>query len=123
MVVPLADHIIGMRQFHRLCEEQTALEISPKASFATRARQPKSIDSRLEGYAVPVDQQIRIIYDLDTREEIARYKYFSTPGGRVGGLPMLGGRYTCSAAQDKHFDSDKYRALEKQINLSYGELS
>ncbi len=121
LIGPFVDHIVGMRQFERLCDEETRLQISPAAVNTKRARGLDAQSETLEGYFIPINRQIRRIIDLDTGEQIAQYKYFSTPGGRIGGLLMLGGRYTCSAKQRGHIDEEKYDALAAQTNLTFGE--
>lgn len=122
IVAPFLDHIVGMRQFQKLCAEQTHMTINAQANKTTRAREPLAVTEHLEGFVIPIDRQARKIFDLDTGEMIAEYKYFDTPGGRIGGLPMLGGRYSCSAAQKGHFDEEKLKKFRSQVNLTYGEL-
>jgi hypothetical protein len=123
LVGPFVDHIVGMRQFEKLCSEDGRLEISPAAANTKRARELDSRSEAVKGYVIPIDRQIRRIIDLDTGEQIAQYKYFSTPGGRIGGLPMLGGRDTCSAAQRGHVDEKAFDALAAQTKLTYTNLS
>ncbi|MDT8993065.1 hypothetical protein RQP54_19485 [Curvibacter sp. APW13] len=121
LVGPLADHLIGMWQFEKICAEDGRLEISPAAANTKRARELDAQSETLKGYAIPIDRQVRRIIDLDTGEQIAQYKYFSTSGGVVGSLPELGGRFTCSAHGRSHIDSEKFDALAAQTNLTYGE--
>ena len=121
LVGPFADHIIGMRQFERLCAEEGRLHISPAAANTKRARGVGGGSESLKGYAIPISQSIVRIVDIDTGEQIAQYKSFSTPGGVVGGAPMLGGRYSCSASGRGHVDENAFDALAAQTNLTYGE--
>lgn len=121
LVGPFVDHIVGMRQFEKLCAEQTRLEISPKATNTKRAIEPNPAFELLDAYVIPINQQVRRVFDLDTGEQVAQYKYFSTPGGRIGPLIRLGGLYTCSAIQRGHIDQEKYAKLKVQTNLTYGE--
>ncbi len=121
LVGPLADHIIGMRQFEKLCAEEGRLQISPAAANTKRAKGLSEPMERLEGYAIPIDRQVRQIIDIDTGEQIAQYKYFSTPGGVIGKLPQMGGRFTCSVKQSGHIDENAFDALAAQTNLTYGE--
>lgn len=121
MVGPFVDHIVGMRQFQKLCDEQTGLQIYPSAVATKRGRELPAQIEPVEGQVIPVNRQSRKIIDLDTDELIAQYNYFSTRGGRVGGLIMLGGHYTCAASQLSHFDGQKFAAFAKQINLTFGE--
>jgi hypothetical protein len=121
LVGPFVDHIVGMRQFEQLCAEDGRLQISPAAANTKRANELYGQFETLEGYAIPIEGQVRRIVDSDTGEQIAQYKYFSTPGGRIGKLPELGGRFTCSASGRTHIDSKKLDALAAQTNLTYGE--
>lgn len=123
LVGPLVDHIIGMRQFEKLCAEDGRLEISPAAVHTKRARELDAQFEALKGYVIPIDRQVRRIVDLDTGDQIAQYKYFSTPGGVVGKLPELGGRFTCSASGRTHIDSEKFDAFAAQTNLTYTNLT
>jgi hypothetical protein len=120
MVGPFADHIVGMQQFERLCDEQTELQIF---STAEKTKKAKELPARLEplaGNIIPIERQHRKIIDADTNEVIATYDYFTTSGGRLGGLIMLGGQYTCSISQPRHVDHKKYLSFEKKFNLIYG---
>lgn len=121
LVGPFVDHIVGMRQFQRLCDEQTRMEFGPGAANAKRARKPMAKTELLDGYVIPIQRQIRKVIDLDTGEQIAQYKYFSTSGGRIGGLVMLGGEYTCAANQKRHFDHARFLAFKAQTQLTYGD--
>ena len=119
LVGPFVDHIVGMRQFEKLCAEDGRLEISPAAASTKRAKELSGQFETLQGYAIPIDRQVRRIIDLDSGEQIAQYKYFSTPGGVVGKLPQLGGLFTCSARWRKHKDSEKYDELAAQTKLTF----
>lgn len=123
LVGPFVDHIIGMAQFEKLCAEDGRLQISPAAANTKRARELDAQSEALKGYAIPIDSQVRRIIDMNTSEQIAQYKHFSTPGGRIGSLPMLGGRNTCSAAQRGHVDEMAFDALSAQTNLTYTNLT
>ncbi|TAH10947.1 MAG: hypothetical protein EAZ11_10745 [Curvibacter sp.] len=122
LVGPFVDHIVGMRQFEKLCAEDGRLEIRPAAVNTKRARQPPSSTVNLEGYVIPISQDTSKIYDWDTGEEIAQYRRFTTSGGRIGGLPMLGGKYTCGVNNRGHADSEKYTAFASQTKLTYGTM-
>jgi hypothetical protein len=119
LVGPLADHLVGMRQFERLCAEEGRLQISPAAVNTKRAE--KLIDDYvpLKGYAVRIERMVIRVIDLDTREQVAQYKYFSTKGGVVGRLPQLGGRFTCSASDRDHVDREQLDALAIRTKLAF----
>ncbi len=119
LVGPFADHIIGMRQFEKLCAEEGRLHISPAAANTKRAKKMVEDYVPLKGYAIRIEQMVIRVIDLDTGEQIAQYKRFSTPGGIVGKLPQLGGEFTCSAADRDHVDRKKIDDLAIQINLSF----
>jgi hypothetical protein len=122
LVGPLADHIIGIRQFQRLCTEEGRLQLSASAANTKRAIGTSGDSELLEGYAIPIERQVRRIIDLDTGEQIAQYKVFSTPGGVVGKLPEMGSRLTCSVKQPGHVDASAFDALATRTSLSYEKL-
>lgn len=119
--LPFVDHIIGMWQFEKLCAEQTGLLVYPNAANAKRGREDASKAELLEGTAIQIRRRVSSILDLDTGETIAQYNYFTTQGGVVGRLAMLGGEHVCSIYGAKHTDHQKYLALKAQIKLTYGE--
>lgn len=119
LVGPFVGHIIGMRQFEKLCAEEGRLEISPAAVNTKRAKKLIEDYVPLAGYAMRIEQMVIRVIDLDTREQVAQYKYFSTPGGIVGKLPQLGGKFTCSASDREHVDRNKLDALAVQTNLVF----
>ena len=120
LVGPFVDHIVGMRQFHRLCDQETSLQVTSAFANTKRAKGLSSETTRLEGYAIQIERDMNPIIDMDTGEEIARYNRFRTGGGRVGGLLMLGGKDTCSISQTGHPDHKKYQEFRKQVNITYG---
>lgn len=120
LVGPFVDHIVGMRQFEKLCAEDGRLQVSPEAANTKRAKELSGQFETLQGFVIPIDRQVRRIIDLDTGEKIAQYKYFSTPGGVVGKLPQLGGLFTCSASLRGHVDAKALNALASQTNLTFG---
>ena len=119
VVGPFVDHIIGMRQFEKLCAEEGRLQISPAAAKTKRAEKMIEDYVPLKGYAIRIEQMVIRVVDMDTGEQIAQYKYFSTPGGVVGKLPQLGGKFTCSASDREHADRNKLDALAAQTNLVF----
>ncbi len=119
---PFVDHIVGMRQFEKLCAEQTGLQIYPDAANTKRGIGVPAKIEPLEGYAVQIRRQTRRIFDLDTQQVIAQYNHFATRGGTVGGLVMLGGEYTCSVSGPRHPDHRKFTAFAAQVKLTYGKV-
>ncbi len=120
LVGPLADHLIGMRQFEKLCAEEGRLQISPAAVNTKRAVTQSGDSEPLKSYAIPISQLVVRIVDLDTGEQIAQFKSFSTPGGRLSGISILGNEYSCSANRRGHLDQIAFGALAAQTNLTYG---
>lgn len=121
LVGPFVDHIVGMWQFRRLCEEQTGLQIYPNAMNAKRGRETASKRVLVCGTAIAINRSESTITDLDTGEVIARYNYFSTKGGVIGAAPMLGGEYVCSIDGPRHPMHEQYMSLKNQLRLTYGE--
>jgi hypothetical protein len=121
LIGPFVDHIVGMRQFRKLCDEQTGLQVFPNAAKAKRGIETSSKRELINGVAMPINRSVSTITDLDTREIIARYNYFSTKGGVIGGALMLGGEYVCSIDGPRHPQHDQYMSLKDRIRLTYGE--
>jgi hypothetical protein len=119
LVGPFVDHIVGMRQFEKLCAEEGRLQISPAAANTKRAKKMIEDYVPLEGYAVRIEQMVIRVVDLDTDKQIAQYKYFSTPGGRLSGRSILGNPYVCSASDRDHADRSKLDALAAQTHLVF----
>lgn len=119
LVGPFVDHWIGMRQFDKLCAEQTSLQIYPAAITAKRGKVISSAYELLNGYLIPIDRRVDSFVDTDTGQAIARYYHFSTPGGRVGKLVRLGSDYECAVFKSNHPDNAQYQALRKQIVITY----
>jgi hypothetical protein len=122
MVGPFVDHIVGMRQFEKLCAEQTGLQIYPNAVNAKRAQETSSKRELISATVIPINRSVNTIVDLDTNAVIAEYKRFATKGGVVGGpLTAFGGEHVCSIYGSKHVDHQKYLNLKNQVNLKYGK--
>lgn len=122
LIGPFVDHIVGMRQFEKLCTEMTGLQIYPGAANAKRGTEKSTNVNSLEGFVISINQLKSEIIDLDTRQVIARYSLFSTRGGVLGGMLRMGGLYTCSAAQVGHVDSEKLRNLINRIEMTFGDI-
>jgi hypothetical protein len=121
LIGPFVDHIVGMRQFERLCTEETGLQVFSGAVSTTRARESSSAREHVGGTAIVISRSVSTITDLDTGEVVARYKNFSTRGGVIGRLPMLGGEHVCSVDGPRHPMHDQYKALKNQTRLTYGD--
>lgn len=110
---PFVDHWVGMKQFERLCANaRTSIQVSPDIGKVMRAKTnlPKYID--LPGYFVNI-QMVRSEYiDIDTNRPFLSYETYFTPGGKVGGLVMLGSNYSCDVTA-----IDEYRSLWKKYSI------
>lgn len=95
LVGPFVDHILGMRQFQKLCDERTVMQVSKTASQVTRAKQLDVPTTELPGYWIKIRSSPVVLIDADTNQEFLRYEILNTKGGRVGGLVMLGGSHQC----------------------------
>lgn len=120
MIGPFVDHIVGMRQFEKLCIEQTNVKISPNASNTKRGKQASPKTEQLKGYVIPIQRSTAAIVDIDSGEVIASYNHFSTKGGVVGGpLTAFGGEHVCDLSQPRHVEYKKFLQLLNQIKLVY----
>jgi len=96
LVGPFVDEIVGMRQFEKLCEEQTVMTVSPAAGAVKRARDVMSKEKILSGYWIKIWAVTRTYFDLDTGNEFLSYPGYRTQGGRIAGLALMGGWHHCS---------------------------
>jgi hypothetical protein len=97
LIGPFVDHIVGMRQFEKLCEEKTAITVSPNAGSIKQARDISSEKRILPGYWINIWAGTRTFFDIDSGEEFLSYPVYRTRGGRVAGLALMGGWHSCSA--------------------------
>jgi hypothetical protein len=121
MVGPFANHIVGMWQFQKLCNEQTGLQIYPNAVNTKRAREFSSDRELLNGMAIPIYRTESNVINLETNAVIARYSRFTTSGAGIGKILKLGGEDVCSVNGSRHKDHQKYLQLKTQTNLRYGD--
>ncbi|PAT44173.1 hypothetical protein AAHN93_07150 [Vandammella animalimorsus] len=104
LVGPFLDHIIGMRQFERLCNERAVIKVSETAAQVKRAKRLDSSSRVLLGYWIKISYS-RIVYvDVDTNQEFLRYEILNTKGGVIGGLFMLEGSYQCTPKDYSQMD-------------------
>jgi hypothetical protein len=119
LVGPFVDHIIGMRQFEKLCYGPNSWQLLPGAANTKRAIEVSSKRESVDGTVIPISRRVSTITDLDSGEVIARYNYLTTTGGFVGGAPKLGNEYVCYVGVPEHPSFEQYRTLKNRINLSY----
>jgi hypothetical protein len=116
LVGPFVDHIVGMRQFERLCDEEMNLRISPQAASINRVRHMMGKEIELPGYAIRIMRSEISYINRDNDTVVASYNYFSTPGGRVGGLLRLGSPYTCfSTPSERRSRLDALTPIRQRI--------
>ena len=73
LVGPFADHIVGMWQFQKLCDERTAINIGPNASSVRRATDITSDEVPISGYVINIKMSTRTYFDLDTNKPFLSY--------------------------------------------------
>ncbi len=120
LVGPFVDEIVGMRQFRKLCEEQTAIEISSTAGAVRRARDMSTEPHILPGYWISIWAGKRIYFDMDTGKEFLSYPVYRTQGGRVAGLMLLGGWHFCSAENGDNKNHKQFKEVNAYELLSNG---
>ncbi len=115
LVGPFVDHIVGMRQFEKLCKEQTRVQIYPNSINAKSIEFVSGKYQDLSNNAVRIQEAQNQLVDRDSNEVVARYNHFSTKGGWLGPLIRLGSDYGCSAEYSYHPESQKLAPLRKMI--------
>ena len=115
MIGPFVDHIVGMRQFEKLCVEQTRVQINPNSVNAKSIEFVSGESQNLSGNFILIQEAQHQLVDRDSNEVVARYNYFSTKGGWIGPLIRLGSAYGCSAEYSYHPESQKLASLTRMI--------
>ena len=119
LIGPFVDHWVGMRQFQKLCDEQTSPRIAPDAKSVEWGERTYSTPVGLEGYAVNILATTASFTDQASRKIFLEYEHFSTKGGRIARLAMMGGQHSCSTEQvsSKHYYQIKsIPAYQKIVN-------
>ncbi len=119
LVGPFVDHIVGMQQFQKLCDERTTPRIARDARSVEWGERTYSTPIRLEGYAINILATTASYTDQASRKVFLEYEHFSTKGGRIAGLAMMGGQHSCSVEQvsSKHYSQIKsIPAYQKIVN-------
>lgn len=120
LVGPFVDEIVGMRQFERLCEEQAGIQIRPVAASVRNAKRTYSPEVILPGYLINIVSTTATYVDLDSNEVYLRYNHFSTRGGRVAGLALMGGWHSCSAEKTNHKDHQQLQQIPSYTKIVIG---
>ena len=120
LVGPFVDHIVGMWQFERLCEERTAPRIARNAASVEWAKASDSESRHLDGFVIDVQASTVSYVDPATGKVFLEYEYFKTRGGRIAGLALMGGWNSCSAESKSSKHSSQLRALPAYRNFVNG---
>lgn len=78
---PVADEIIGQWQFHRLCEREAKVILSPDWEIVKRAKKKSTPNATVGGAIIPINMQQAEYTDLDSGNIFLSYKAFHTHGG------------------------------------------
>jgi hypothetical protein len=81
LILPIIDELIGRWQFHRLCEREAVIWLSPDWERVKRAKSIDIPSDYLEGYLIRIQEQSFVYIDVDTGKPFFRYKAFHTYGG------------------------------------------
>lgn len=118
--LPFVDHWVGMRQFEKLCTEQTSLTIYPGAADAKRGAWTISDSQRLDGYYFVEIQRSKVaLINVETNQAVLSYDRFWTKGSFFRRM-TLNGPKQCSASDRDHPDQKNYRKVTEKITVSYG---
>jgi hypothetical protein len=111
LIGPFVDHIVGMRQFERLCDERTAPRIAADAASVELAQVSDSASRVLDGFFIDIQVSTVSYADPATGKALLEYEYFKTRGGRIAGLALMGGWNSCSAESKNSQYLSQLRAL------------
>lgn len=81
LVVPIADDLIGRWQFHRLCEREAVVALSPGWEKVKRAVRKDVPPKYIAGYLIPIDSQGGQYFDLDSGAVFMTSQSLFTDGG------------------------------------------
>ena len=120
LVAPVADELIGRWQFHRLCEREAVVWLSPDWPKVKRAKRVSLPRSEVNGALIRIYSQGGEYVDIDTGKIFLKHPHFYTYGGvlfdRLG--LGLGGSTSCLPKNAQE--------IEKKINfyelLKQGEM-
>lgn len=102
LLLPMADEIIGRWQFHRLCEREALVTLSPDWEKVRRARRLDDPIVTTKGYVIPIRLQQLRYEDIDTKQLFLTINVFHTQGGFLFGRLGLGlGRTTSCSPDDR----------------------
>lgn len=123
LVGPFVDHIVGMRQFERLCESAKArIWVSPDIGNVSRAKPNTPVYIPVSGYWINIESTKTTYIDIDTGKAFLSYETFFTKGGRIWGLTLLGGFHSCKVDSSDEF-VDTWKRFDIQRLLDQGRKS
>jgi hypothetical protein len=109
MPLPLADEIVGKRQFEALCRHGATLEVDAARIKGRQVRlQVRPVNQPVPGIAVPVLYTRVEFRDAETSEPLGAYGWYVAEGGwfirtfgigEGGGMLLASGKSFCSPAK------------------------
>lgn len=104
LVGPFVDHIVGIRQFDKLCADaRESIRVASNIDRVTRAKVNATKYIDVSGYFVPIQMVRREFLDLDTGHSFLSYQTFFTNGGKIAALAQFGGEYSCEVDGSPQF--------------------
>ncbi|MDZ4255316.1 MAG: hypothetical protein U1A72_22325 [Sulfuritalea sp.] len=103
LVAPVADELIGRWQFHRLCEREAVVTLSPDWEKVKRAGEREIPSVTLSGYLIRIRSQRMEYFDVDTGKNFFTNQAFHAYGGFLVYRMGLGlGTSTACWPKDSH---------------------
>jgi len=81
LLLPISDELIGRWQFHRLCEREAVVWLSPDWEKVKRAKTSDTTFTNPKGYLIRIQEQSIVYIDADTGKPFLKSKMFHTSGG------------------------------------------
>lgn len=104
LVGPFLDHIVGMRQFEKLCADARAsIKVASSIDNVIRAKTNATKYVELSGYLVSIQMVQREFLDIDTGLPFLSYATYFTNGGKIAGIARLGEKYSCEVDGSPQF--------------------
>lgn len=111
LVAPVVDELIGQWQFHRLCEREAVVWLSPDWHQVKRAKLVSLPRIEVKGALIRIYSQGSEYVDIDTGKVFMKHPYFYTYGGFLFDRLDLGlGRSTSCLPKNS-------QEIEKKINF------
>lgn len=111
LTAPVADDLIGRWQFHRLCEREAVVTLSPDWQKVKRAMWVDLPQKQIEGYVIPIETGGGEYIDVDTGQVFMRNRSFFARGGLLSRPLYLSGQgWICHPKN--------IRSINEQVNIS-----